>query len=259
MWDVFLSHASENKAFVAALLAKKLSDTGIRVWYDEFRLNLGDGLRRSIDHGLSESRFGVVILSPDFFRKKWPQNELDGMVAGDKPIIPVWHNVDQSDVKKFSPILSDKVAISTTIGLEQVAGRIAKVVQRQCNEPPIEVILEVSHTGERYTIAAPPNANLLWFLRTAEEVLKLERFAKAGDFAQLRIRWTLVDKNAVEDWSELSRLEQLQIIAAISINGKVQYTKSTKQRLRDLGIYSGMIFNVYDSENIYHYDFGDYA
>ena len=259
MWDVFLSHASEDKEFVAALLAKKLSNTGIRVWYDEFTLNLGDSLRRSIDHGLSESRFGVVILSPDFFRKKWPQNELDGMVAGDKPIIPVWHNVDQNDVKKFSPILADKVAISTTIGLEQVAGRIAKVVQRQCSEPPIEVILEVSHTGERYTIAAPPNANLLWLLRAAEEALKLERFAKAGDFAQLRIRWTLVDKNAVEDWSELSRLEQLQIIAAIYINGKVQYIKSTKQRLQDLGIYSGMIFNVFASENIYHYDFGDYA
>jgi TIR domain len=52
----------------------------------------------SIDDGLRRSRYGVVILSPDFFRKGWPKEELDGLVTrqtseGRKVILPVWHNV----------------------------------------------------------------------------------------------------------------------------------------------------------------------
>jgi hypothetical protein len=40
------------------------------VWFDEFTLKVGDSLRRTIDHGLGYSRFGVVVLSPAFFAKE---------------------------------------------------------------------------------------------------------------------------------------------------------------------------------------------
>ncbi len=51
------------------------------MWFDEFSLQVGDSLRRAIDQGLAHSRFGIVILSPDFFEKQWPQWELDGLVV----------------------------------------------------------------------------------------------------------------------------------------------------------------------------------
>jgi len=59
-----------------------------------FSLKLGDSIRRAIDKGLSQSRFGVVVLSKAFFKKKWPQYELDGlaereMKGKDKVILPV--------------------------------------------------------------------------------------------------------------------------------------------------------------------------
>ena len=79
-YDVFISHASENKADVALPLANLLKRQGIKVWLDSFELKLGDSLSRSIDQGLSESRFGIVILSPEFLRKDWPRRELDGLV-----------------------------------------------------------------------------------------------------------------------------------------------------------------------------------
>ena len=259
MWDVFLSHASEDKERIAGPLAQRLANAGIEVWYDEFTLSLGDSLRRSIDRGLLESRCGVVILSPDFFRKKWPQNELDGLTAGDKPIIPVWHNVTHSDVKRFSPILADKVAVPTSEGLDKVILRIIEVVRPRTVESSLEVILETSHTGERRTIAAPPSASLLWLLRAAEEILGLESIATVGNFTRLRVRWTLVDKNALREWSELSRLEQLRIFAAVVIDGEVHYARSTQTRLRELGVYSGIVFNVYASENVFPWDIGDHA
>lgn len=74
-WDVFISHASEDKEFVRPL-ADALIARGLRVWYDEFELKVGDHLRRSIDRGLVRSRYGIVVLSPAFFAKHWPQTEV---------------------------------------------------------------------------------------------------------------------------------------------------------------------------------------
>jgi TIR domain len=88
-----------------------------RVWYDEFELRVGDSLRQSIDKGLVNSRFGIVVLSPAFFAKNWPQYELSGLVAremdGHKVILPIWHDVDREDVLAYSPTLADKVALSS--------------------------------------------------------------------------------------------------------------------------------------------------
>ena len=134
MWDVFVSHAWEDKESIARPLANELKKVGLTVWYDEFSLALGDSLRRSIDNGLKESRYGIVILSPAFFSKKWPQKELDGLVAREtenqKIILPVWHNVKYEDVVKYSPTLADKLAVSTTEGLTTVVREILQVVNK---------------------------------------------------------------------------------------------------------------------------------
>ena len=80
-FDVFISHATEDKMTVAGPLAHALEERDVRVWYDEFELRIGDSLRRSIDNGISQSRFGLVVLSKPFFDKDWPQYELDGLVT----------------------------------------------------------------------------------------------------------------------------------------------------------------------------------
>jgi hypothetical protein len=77
-WDAFISHASEDKQEFVRPLADALQALGSSIWYDDFALTVGDSLRRSIDHGLANSRWGVVVLSPNFFAKHWPQIELDG-------------------------------------------------------------------------------------------------------------------------------------------------------------------------------------
>jgi hypothetical protein len=133
-YDVFISHASEDKADVARPLAAQLQKLGLRVWLDELELTLGDSLRRKIDQGLAGSRYGLVILSPAFFEKEWPNKELDGLVAREdgreKVVLPVWHNVTAADIVKFSPLLADKVAVSTSRGLSHVAESIFEAVSR---------------------------------------------------------------------------------------------------------------------------------
>lgn len=140
-FDVFISHASEDKDAIARPLAEQLRQCGFRVWMDETEIKLGDSLRRSIDRGLSKSKYGLVILSPDFLRKEWPQKELDGLVAredgAEKVILPVWHNVTRAEVVSFSPPLADKLAVPTSKGLSHVVGEIRKVLSQKIDEPPL--------------------------------------------------------------------------------------------------------------------------
>ena len=80
-YDVFISHASEDKDAVARPLAEALRNNGLSVWYDEFELRIGDSLRRKIDKGIANSNFGVIVISRDFISKGWTNYELDGLIT----------------------------------------------------------------------------------------------------------------------------------------------------------------------------------
>ena len=132
--DVFISHATEDKDDVVRPLAQALIDQNLRVWYDEFELRIGDSLRRKIDAGLAQSRFGIVVLSHAFFQKNWPQYELDGLVTremtGEQVILPLWHEITKQEVISHSPSLADKIARTTSnCTIAEIAQEIADVIQ----------------------------------------------------------------------------------------------------------------------------------
>jgi formylglycine-generating enzyme required for sulfatase activity len=130
--DIFISHAHEDKD-VARPLAEALRQKGLTVWYDEYVLRLGDSLRQVIERGLASARFGVVILSPSFFAKEWPQRELNGLFAREtltrsKVLLPVWHRITPNEVAAHSPILADRLSVSTAKGLDFVVDQIWAVI-----------------------------------------------------------------------------------------------------------------------------------
>jgi hypothetical protein len=134
VWDVFVSHAGEDKAAVAMPLADHLQLLGLKVWLDAFELRIGDSLRRKIDHGLARSRFGVIVLSKQFFEKGWTRYELDGLisryVSGEQNLLPIWHNITKDEVLAQSPSLADKIARSTAqYTIEEIAQEIVEVVR----------------------------------------------------------------------------------------------------------------------------------
>jgi hypothetical protein len=65
-FDAFICHASDDKEEFVRPLAERLKKCGLKIWFDEFTLTIGDSLRRSIDRGLANSRFGIVVISPSF-------------------------------------------------------------------------------------------------------------------------------------------------------------------------------------------------
>lgn len=133
-YDFFISHATEDKQSVAQPLAEALQARGAKVWLDKFAMSVGDSLRKSIDEGLANSKYGIVILSEVYFKKFWTEKELNGLFAkqedGEKVILPVWHNVSKDIVKQHSPILADMLALKTAdFTIEELADEFIRLIQ----------------------------------------------------------------------------------------------------------------------------------
>lgn len=134
--DVFISHASEDKDSIVRNLADSLISEGVSVWYDEYSLSIGDSLSSSINKGLSECTFGIVVLSPDFVKKKWPEIELQSLYAKEvhkgKSILPIWHRITFDEVIEFNLHMADKFALNTsTHSIEMITKLIIKELDKK--------------------------------------------------------------------------------------------------------------------------------
>lgn len=117
-YDLFISHASEDKDTFVRPLAQQLERLSVKVWYDEFSLQLGDSLSASIDKGLKESRYGLVVLSKAFFQKNWTEYEYRSLLVRqndkERVILPLWYGVIKEDVKNYSLYLADIKGLEVT-------------------------------------------------------------------------------------------------------------------------------------------------
>lgn len=118
-YDVFVSHAWEDKEDFVDEFVAELRKQGLIVWYDTDKLKWGDSMREKIDRGLAKSRYGVVVLSPNYIaeHKYWTKAELNGLfqveTINGKTILPIWHNLTKKQVTEYSPIIADRKAMTT--------------------------------------------------------------------------------------------------------------------------------------------------
>ncbi len=134
MTKLFISHAWEDKADLVEPLVQALGvEPEFEIWYDKHALTMGDRLLEKISQGLSECDYGVVVLSKNFFSKKWPQNELDGLLELEttqrKLILPIWKDLTREDIMAFSPILSGRLGVLASAGIPTLVSEIKRAVQ----------------------------------------------------------------------------------------------------------------------------------
>lgn len=135
-FDVFISHASEDKDSFVRPFAEKLRSMGLRVWYDEFELRWGSKLMKSINHGLKNSKYGIVVLSSAFFGKGWPEAELASLfslmiTSGKDTLLPLRHGISHKELAEKAPLLSDIVNRSSDIGMDALAQEFYRIVKGQ--------------------------------------------------------------------------------------------------------------------------------
>jgi CheY-like chemotaxis protein len=133
-WDLFVSHASDDKAAFVQPLVDALQRLGLNVWYDTDEILIGSSVASAIEAGLRQSSLGLVILSPAYLRKEWTKKELRyylSMEADGRPrVLPIWHNVDLDDIKTLSPLLVDRFALSSALGVSNVAHTLTSHLKR---------------------------------------------------------------------------------------------------------------------------------
>lgn len=130
-YDVFLCHAFEDQESLTDRLCSGLQRRGIRVWYSAKDMPLGEDLDEFIfDRVIPQCRYGVVVISRDYFVAGWAKKELIALRRHEalrkyKMILPVWHEVDEQQVKNELPFLVNRFAARTDKGLEVVIGKLA--------------------------------------------------------------------------------------------------------------------------------------
>ena len=71
---VFISHRKADAA-LAQRLAEQLRDEGFDVWFDEWRIDLGDSIVAKIDEGLEEAKYLVLCYSDAGIHSPWMSRE----------------------------------------------------------------------------------------------------------------------------------------------------------------------------------------
>lgn len=140
-YDVFVSHAYEDKESFVDEFVEALRNQELKVWYDMDKLKWGDSMREKIDRGLAKSRYGVVILSPNYIaeHKYWTKAELNGLfqveTVNGKTILPIWHNLTKKQVVEYSPIIADRKAMTTALMTpEEIAAELKELFTAEDTE-----------------------------------------------------------------------------------------------------------------------------
>lgn len=136
--DIFISHANEDKDVVRPLV-KELLDNNVSVWYDEYSLKWGDSLMESINKGLSDSLYGIVVFSSNFFKKEWAKRELEALLeltkSGEKKILPLRYGLTHDELTNYAPLLSGKLSRSLDDGLETLVSEVKELVEEKNKIP----------------------------------------------------------------------------------------------------------------------------
>lgn len=135
VYDVFVSHAWEDKDSFVSEFVDELTALSISVWYDRNKIVWGDSMRAKIDEGLRKSKFGVAVISPNYIAdgKYWTKAELDGLFqlesVNGKMLLPIWHNITKKEVMDYSPIIAGRLAMTTaSMTPKEIAEELQKLL-----------------------------------------------------------------------------------------------------------------------------------
>jgi hypothetical protein len=95
--NVFISYAHRDKEW-AQWLGERLGKRGFRIWTDA-TVPTGESFIAALNRTIEESGVVLALLSPNYFRSTWCQQETATAAASKVPIIPVL--VEPCEVQGF--------------------------------------------------------------------------------------------------------------------------------------------------------------
>ena len=131
-FDLFLCHAWDDRRAAATELHGLLEAEGVKVWFSEKDIVLGQPFIREIDKGLAKSRIGLVLITQAFLERiksgGVSEKELSELLSRDL-LIPVAHGVTYDEIRSVSPLLGSRNGLSTgEDSMADIAKKIAELV-----------------------------------------------------------------------------------------------------------------------------------
>jgi len=147
-YDVFISHAVEDKIDIVNELVRKLEESGIKVWYSSDKLRVGRGVEETIKDGLNKSRHGIVVLTHNYFRGQWPRREFSVLWAREgSRIFPVWHGITKEEIDQYDTILAQDWALNTKHGVDFVVRGLVKAIREHDKPLHLEKKTQATSNG----------------------------------------------------------------------------------------------------------------
>ena len=237
-YDVFVSHAGEQKKGVVSFLVDYLEDWGLRVFVD-YRMGAGDPATENMRHAASHAKVGLFVLSPDFFgaKKEWTYKELlifqnrNQTDKGKAKILPFFYGLGPWDknASHLSPFAQQLLNwVSEICGEKKSKDSydadlfkiVAKKVAHLADSP---LVTYLSKGSEPLPEGAPPSA----FLNARYEVVP---FMGRDDFV-----------GEFMDWCKMANIIALRIVHGDGGTGKTRTMVELVKRLRHDGIRAGFL------------------
>lgn len=135
MYDIFICHASEDKADVAIPLYESLKSRNINAFIDCFAISWGDSLVAKINTALQKSKYVIAIISEDSLKKSWPMKELNAVLSaeiasGDTKLLPLMVGNEEALLRAI-PLLSDKLFVSFKDNIEEVVDKVEALLSKK--------------------------------------------------------------------------------------------------------------------------------
>ncbi|MBI1188721.1 MAG: TIR domain-containing protein [Alphaproteobacteria bacterium] len=124
-FEVFISHASEDKELIARPIYEACERLGLKTFLDEPHIGWGENFTKKINTALGSARTVLAIVSSNSVAKDWPVLEINTALAmevnGQKRVVPLI--VGKPDLAKF-PLLKGKNHVVWASDPDKVALRL---------------------------------------------------------------------------------------------------------------------------------------
>ncbi|MGE3228642.1 MAG: TIR domain-containing protein [Hyphomicrobium sp.] len=108
-FEIFISHAREDKAAIARPIHEACARLGLKAFLDEEHIGWGESFTKKINTALGAARTVVAVVSSNSVGKEWPLAEVNTALAleisGQKRVLPVM--VGEPDLSKL-PLIRSK-------------------------------------------------------------------------------------------------------------------------------------------------------
>lgn len=283
---VFVSHASEDKARFVVEFARRLRESGVDAWLDQWEMKPGDSLVDKIfEEGLKDARAVIVVLSKTSVQKPWVREELNASVVNKisrgTRLIPVviddcevpeslrstvWQRVD--DVDEYSESLqrilsaifdvNDKPAIGKTparfVGpapLIPVLSRVDDLALRVVAKLVIDDgfgFVEWERLRMESSLEDVPQQELLDSL----EILEQHYFIKIGRVLGAPLSHVVLTDFGFQQYSEAYIDDYNAVvanIAALLVNESVRQNDELAARVNKPVTFINFVLNLMESNN----------